>query len=171
MNVLYGPDFCIRENTAIAIGKFDGLHIGHRKIIQELIHHSKLNNFKSVIYTFDKNPRLVLHQDNFIPLMTNEEKTGEFEKLNIDYLIYEKFNKKFAEMEPEEFVKDILIDKLSVKLVVIGKNSTFGNNQHGNFQTMKELGDKYGFDVINVDMILNNGKVVSSTRMREHNFQ
>lgn len=171
MNVLYGPDVHINENTAIAIGKFDGLHIGHKKVIEELIHYSKLNNLKSVIYTFEKNPKLVLNQDDFVPLMTNEEKTKEFEKFDIDYLIYEKFDKKFAQMEPERFVKDILINKLSVKIVIMGINSTFGNNRNGNFETMKKLGDKYGFDVVNVNMILNNGKVVSSTEMRKHNFQ
>lgn len=171
MNVLYGPDFCIKENTAIAIGKFDGLHIGHKKVIEELIHYSKLNNLKSVVYTFEKNPKLVLNQDNFVPLMTNEEKTREFEKFDIDYLIYEKFDEEFSKMEPEKFVKDVLVDKLSTKVVIMGENSTFGNNRNGNFKTMKELGDKYGFRVVNVNMILNNGKVVSSTGIREHNFQ
>lgn len=171
MNVLYGPDVHINENTAIAIGKFDGLHIGHKKVIEELMHYSKLNNFKSVIYTFERNPKLVLNQDNFIPLMTNEEKTKAFEKFGIDYLIYEKFDEKFAKLEPEKFVKDVLVDKLSVKLVIMGTNSTFGKNRNGNLKTMKELGDKYGFDVVNVNMILNNGKVISSTGIREHNFQ
>ena len=171
MKVLYGPDAHISENTAIAIGKFDGLHIGHKKVIDELMHYSKLNNFKSVIYTFEKNPKLVLNQDNFVPLMTNEEKTKAYEKFGIDYLIYEKFDEKFARLEPERFVKDVLVDKLSVKLVIMGANSTFGNNRNGNFKTMEELGKKYGFDVVNVNMILNNGKVVSSTGIREHNFQ
>ena len=171
MKVLYGPDVHISENTAIAIGKFDGLHIGHKKVIDELMHYSKLNNFKSVIYTFEKNPKLVLNQDNFVPLMTNEEKTKAFEKFGIDYLIYEKFDEKFARLEPEKFVKDILVEKLSVKLVIMGANSTFGNNRNGNFKTMEELGKKYGFGVVNVNMILNNGKVVSSTGIREHNFQ
>ena len=139
MNVLYGPDFCIKENTAVAIGKFDGLHIGHKKVIEELMYYSKLNNFKSVIYTFEKNPKLVLNQDNFIPLMTNEEKTKAFEKFGIDYLIYEKFDEKFAKLEPEKFVKDVLVDKLSVKLVIMGTNSTFGKNRNGNLKTFGNI--------------------------------
>lgn len=170
MKVLYGPDFYIKENTAVAIGKFDGLHIGHRKVIEELIYNSKLKNLKSVVYTFEKNPKLVLNQENFIPIMTNEEKTKEFERIGVDYLVYEKFDEDFAKVEPENFVKDVLVGKLSAKLIVMGNNSTFGNDRRGNTTMMEELGCKYGFEVINVNMILNNGKVVSSTDIRKHNF-
>lgn len=170
MKVLYGPDFSIKEDTAVTIGKFDGLHIGHRKVISELIHNSNLRKLKSVVYTFEKNPKLVLNQENFVPIMTNDEKTNELRKLGIDYLVYEKFDEEFAKIEPEKFVKDILVDKLSVKLVVMGENSTFGNDKHGDRVVMEELGSKYGFEVINVDMIFNDGKVVSSTDIRKHNF-
>lgn len=170
MKVLYGPDFSITENTAVAIGKFDGLHIGHREVISELIRNSRLKKLKSVVYTFEKNPKIVLNQENFVPIMTNEEKTNEFRKLGIDYLVYEKFDEEFSKIEPEKFVKDVLVDKLSVKLVVMGENSTFGNDKHGNKTVMERLGHKYGFEVIKVSMILNDGKIVSSTDIRKHNF-
>lgn len=170
MKVLYGPEFNIAENTAVTIGKFDGLHIGHKKVIEELKNVSKKNNLKSVIYTFNQNPRLVLNQAKFTPLMTNEEKTKKIEEENIDYLVYEDFNESFSTLTPKEFVEDVLVKKLNVKIVVMGENSTFGKDRSGNIDTMRSLGEKYNFLVVCVNLILNNGEIVSSTGIREYKF-
>ena len=167
MEVLYGPDFNIDEKAAIAIGKFDGLHLGHIKIIETLVATSSKLGVKSIIYTFDRNPKLVLNHEKFIPLMSNEEKSKALEKFNIDYLIYEKFDGNFAELSPEEFVRDILVKKLNAKAVIIGENSTFGKDRVGNVTLMQELGKKYGFQVVVVELLKENGEVISSTKIRE----
>ena len=166
MNILYGPDFKINDETVVTIGKFDGLHLGHRKVLDEVKRISNAYNLKSVVYTFLVNPKLVLHQENFIPLMTNEEKSKVIEETGINYLVYEDFNESFSRLEPEEFVKEVLVKKINAKVVVMGKNSTFGKNRTGNIETMKELGEKDGFRVIVVDLVLDNGEVVSSSRIR-----
>lgn len=166
MEVLYGPDFKIKEDTVVAIGKFDGLHLGHKKVLAEVVNQAQKNNLKSVVYTFLKNPKLVLHQDEFIPIMTNEEKSEAIGKLNIDYLVYEEFDEKFSEMVPEEFVKQVILNKINAKIVVMGKNSTFGKNRAGNIEVMRELGEKYDFKVICIDMVLDNGEIISSSRIR-----
>ena len=166
MEILYGPDFNIKEDTVVTIGKFDGLHLGHKKVLAEVVNQAQKSNLKSVVYTFFKNPKLVLHQDEFIPIMTNEEKSEAIGKLNIDYLVYEQFDEKFSGMEPEDFVKKVILDKINAKIVVMGKNSTFGKDRVGNIEVMKELGKKYGFNVISIDMVLANGEVISSSRIR-----
>jgi riboflavin kinase/FMN adenylyltransferase len=167
MEILYGPNFNIDSETAVAIGKFDGIHLGHKKIIQTLSEVSRNMNLKNVVYTFDKNPKLVLNHEKFTPLMTNEEKSKALEKLNIDYLVYENFDNNFASLLPEEFVKDILVKKLNVKAVIIGENSTFGKDRSGTAKLMKELGKKYGFQVFVVELLKENGEVISSTKLRE----
>ena len=167
MEILYGPSFNIDTKTAVAIGKFDGIHLGHKKIIQTLTDVSKEIGLKTVVYTFDKNPKLVLNHEKFTPLMTNDEKSRALEKFNIDYLIYENFNENFADLLPEEFVKEVLVKKLNTKAVVIGENSTFGKDRSGTVQLMKELGKKYDFQVFVVELLKENGEVISSTKIRE----
>ena len=168
MEILYGPNFNIDSGTAVAIGKFDGVHLGHRKIIQTLSEVSRNMKLKNVVYTFDKNPKLVLNNEKFTPRMTNEEKSKALEKFDIDYLIYEKFDSNFSNLLPEEFVRDILVKKLNVKAVIIGENSTFGKDRGGNINLMKELGKKYDFQVFVVELLKKNGEVISSTRLREN---
>lgn len=166
MEILYGPDFKINEETVVTIGKFDGIHLGHRKVLDEVKRLSNTYNLKSVVYTFLKNPKLVLHQENFIPLMTNEEKSKVIEETGINYLVYEDFNESFSRLEPEEFVREVLVGKINAKVVVMGKNSTFGKNRTGNVEVMKELGKKYGVRVQIIDLVLDNGEVISSSRIR-----
>lgn len=167
MKILYGADAYINEPTVIAIGKFDGLHKGHRKIIDRVLLNAKCMDAKSVIYTFNTNPRNVLGGDSVKLLMDNKKKEEELEKLNIDYLVYEDFNIDFANMLPEEFVKNILVDKLSVRCVVIGENSSFGKDRSAGALDMVRFGDKYGFNVEVVKLVKVNGKVLSSTLLRE----
>ncbi len=169
MQILYGPDFKIDEPTVVAVGKFDGLHSGHIKIIEKLLQTAKSNNLKSVVYTFNINPKLVLNNESFTPLMTNEEKSQKLSLLGIDYVVYENFNTKFADTLPEEFVRKVLIEKLNAKSVIMGENSSFGKGGSGNAGLMNEFGNKYGFSVKVVKLIKENGVTVSSTRIREKN--
>ena len=127
---------------------------------------AKSENKISIVYTFLTHPKLIFSEDKIELLTTNAEKEKLIEKLGVDVLIFEKFNKTFASMSPEKFVKEILIDKLKATKVVMGSNSTFGKNSKGNINTMKELAEKYGFEVVEVELLCDNGKVISSTNLR-----
>jgi len=150
----------------VSFGKFDGVHKGHQKLINILCDEAKKDNKLSIVYTFLTHPKLVFSEDKIELLTTNDEKEKMIEKLGVDILIFENFNKTFANMSPEKFVKEILIDKLKATKVVMGSNSTFGKNSKGNIDTMKKLAEKYNFEVIEVELLKENGKIVSSTDLR-----
>ena len=107
MQILYGPDFNINCETVVTIGKFDGLHSGHLRVIDKLLEVSKEFGLSSVIYTFNLNPRLVLNNDRFVPLMSNKEKSDKIASLGVDYLIYEDFNMEFILCYTDKEGKDI----------------------------------------------------------------
>jgi len=166
VEILYGHDFYIKEPTIITIGKFDGLHNGHKKIINAVLYKANELKLKSIVYTFSTNPKNVLYDEKITPLISNEEKSRIIEAMGIDYLIYEDFNLSFSSMTPEEFVKNILIDRLNVKEIVMGKNSTFGKDKSGDINVMKKLAKKYGFNLTIVGLLKENGEVISSTLIR-----
>ena len=118
------------------------------------------------MYTFLTHPKLVFSEDKIELLTTNDEKKKMIEKLGVDVLVFENFNKTFANMSPERFVKDILIGKLKATKVVMGSNSTFGKNSKGNIEMMKKLAIKYNFEVVEVELLRENGRIVSSTNIR-----
>ena len=171
MKVLYGHSNRINKPTAIAFGKFDGLHEGHRLLINTLISEAKSRNLQSLIYTFLQHPANELYNQEIKLLMTNTEKEEELKKLGIDILVFEEFNMKFAELMPEDFVKNILIDKLNCKLIVMGENSTFGKNKTGNLEVMQRLAKKYDFEVIVKELKKDSeGNVISSTKIRKESI-
>jgi len=167
MKVLYAPNYKIEEKCVIAFGKFDGIHKGHVKLINTLVEEAKRENKLSVIYTFQEHPKAVLTNSNFKLLMSDCEKIKKIESLGVDVLVFEKFDKIYANMLPEEFVKNILIEKLNVKKVVIGSNSTFGRNSEGNVDLLRFFANKYKFEVIEVELLKENGHVISSSKIRD----
>ncbi|MBQ7668623.1 MAG: FAD synthetase family protein [Clostridia bacterium] len=167
MEVLYNPNFSIKSETVVAFGKFDGLHKGHLKIINTLVDEAHKLHKKACIYTFLNNPKAYLNNEDITVLMTNEEKVEALENLSIDILIFQKFDRDFANIMPEDFVKNVLVDQLHVKEIVIGSNSTFGKDSLGNVTLLKELSKKYDFDVIEIPLLKENGKVISSTEIRK----
>ncbi|MBP3284751.1 MAG: hypothetical protein J6M02_04565 [Clostridia bacterium] len=170
MEIFYGPDFCVKENCAVAFGKFDGLHEGHLRLLHELIDLARKRGLKSVVYTFDKNPRAFLSGVELRQLMSIRQKNAMLEKLGVDVVVYERFDEKFSQISPEEFVKEILLKKLSMKAVVMGSNSTFGKNGAGNIALMKFFGEKYDFFVKEVELLYKEGILVCSSNIRKENL-
>lgn len=166
MQVLRSPNYIVPKESVVAFGKFDGVHKGHQKLIKTLCDEAKKDNRISIVYTFITHPKLIFSEDKIELLTTNDQKEKMIEKLGVDILVFENFNKTFANMSPEKFVKEILIDKLKAAKIVMGSNSTFGKNSKGNIDTMKKLADKYNFEVIEVELLRENGKVISSTNIR-----
>jgi len=166
MQVIRTPNYLMQKESVVAFGKFDGVHKGHQKLIKVLCDEAKKDNKLSIVYTFLTHPKLVFSEDKIELLTTNDEKEKLIEKLGVDVLVFQNFSKTFASMSPEKFVKEILIDKLKMTKVIMGSNSTFGKNSKGNIDTMRKLAEKYDFEVMEVELLVENGKVISSTDIR-----
>ncbi|MGE5944016.1 MAG: riboflavin biosynthesis protein RibF, partial [Flavobacteriales bacterium] len=120
-----------KEPTVVTIGTFDGVHVGHQKIIKRLVDAGIKNDLKSVILTFFPHPRMVLQKDTGIKLInTIDERSDILNSLGLDFLLVKKFTKQFSRLSAEDFVKKILVDKLNAKKVIIGYDHRFGRNRN-----------------------------------------
>ena len=156
-------------NPVLTIGTFDGVHLGHRKIIARLIELAKTIHGESVIFTFDPHPRKVVSpgESNLRLLTTKEEKIALFEQSGIDHLIIYPFTPEFAQLSYEQFVQEILIEKIHTKYLVVGYDHKFGKNRQGDFEFLKNCADRFDFHVEKLDVLLMNESNISSTKIRE----
>lgn len=158
-----------RKHTGVGLGNFDGLHIGHMALINTLISECKLNDLHSVVYTFTKHPETMLRKTLMNQLITtNEQKTKILESTALDTLYYKEFDEDFSRLSPEEFIKNILIDTLNVRLTVVGFNYRFGYKGKGDIEYLKKSGEKYGFRVIVIPPVKVKSEIVSSTLIRDY---
>ncbi|GAA3594771.1 bifunctional riboflavin kinase/FAD synthetase [Flavivirga amylovorans] len=156
------------EATVVTIGTFDGVHIGHQKIVKRLISSGKTDRLKSVILTFFPHPRMVLQKDFNIKLInTINERRSILGELGLDYLIVKEFTKEFSRLSAEDFVKQILVDKLNAKKVIIGYDHRFGRNRNADINDLKTFGETYGFEVEEISVQDINDVAVSSTKIRK----
>ncbi len=151
--------------TAITLGKFDGLHTGHQYLFEHL-YKRKQDGLKTVVFTFDRPPRDEIEHCQHDVLSTTEEKAYLFEKSGVDYFIEFPFNKEVMLMEGEDFVR-FLVNKLSMKAVIVGNDFRFGHNRRGDYHMLQQMGEEYGFEVQVVDKKKYNGQDVSSSLIRE----
>jgi len=152
----------------LTIGTFDGLHIGHQKIIKRLTKTAKKQNLQSIVLTFFPHPRMVLQKNPDIKLLnTINEKIELFTKSNLDALIIHPFDKTFSELSAEEFVKNILIGKLNIKKIVIGYDHRFGKNRTAGMDELLTFGRKYHFEVEQIPAQEIDQISVSSTKIRK----
>lgn len=151
-------DFYINEETAVTLGKFDGVHRGHRKLINRIL---ELENegYRSIVFALNGNKKELL--------LTKTEQRDVLEKMGVSYLIQCPFVPEITGMEAEQFVKEVLIDKLNVKHIVVGKDFRFGHNRSGDVQLLKELQGKYGYQVEVFEKETYDDKPISSTRIKE----
>ena len=157
-----------KKESVVTIGTFDGVHIGHQKIIKRLINTAKINGLKSVILTFFPHPRMVLQKDSNIKLInTIDERYKILEALGIDYLLVKKFTKEFSRLSAEDFVKQILVEKLNAKKVIIGYDHRFGRNRNADINDLKVFGNTYSFDVEEISAQDIDDVSVSSTKIRQ----
>lgn len=152
----------------LTIGTFDGVHIGHKKIIDRLISSALTERLQSVVLTFFPHPRMVLQQNSEIKLLnTIEEKQQLLEQIGLDTLIIHPFDKSFSELSAEEFVKNILIEKLNIKKIIIGYDHRFGKNRSAGIEDLVIFGAKYGFEVEQIPAQEIEEVSVSSTKIRK----
>ena len=156
------------NGTGIAIGNFDGLHRGHMEIMNTLKKVSAENNLFSVCYTFSTHPINIIKGENSLPLIAdNEHKEELLSSIAIDTLFFEDF-KRVKDVPAEEFVRDILVKKLNMKVVVVGLHNHYGKNGEGDIKLLRKLGQKYGFLVYMVKPFYLGDVMCSSTKVREY---
>ncbi len=156
------------RNPVVTIGIFDGVHRGHREIIQQIINLSRRIEGESVLITFYPHPRIVLNNnsDDLRFLTTIEEKKSLLNKVGIDHLVILPFTKELSQLTANEFITEILVRKLKAKYLVLGFNNHIGRNREGNFETIKSCAEQNGIIVKKADQKLVNQQAVSSTIIR-----
>ena len=160
-------EFNCKKSTIITIGTFDGVHLGHQKILKKLNVEAENNGLESSVLTFFPHPRTVLNPNSSLKLInTIEERISLFKKSKIDNLIVHPFTKEFSELDSEDFVKNILVDQLKAKIVLIGYDHKFGKNRTADINNLKEYGIKYNFEVIEIKAEEINDIAISSTKIR-----
>ena len=151
------------------IGSFDGIHIGHKKILQTLTKIAKKNNGKSILITFWPHPRYVLKKNNDFKLLTSlDEKIKLFEKNKIDILYIVDFSLKFSKFSANKFIENILLEKLKINCLLIGYNNNFGRNREGNIRYLEENKKKFDVDIISIPKQSVDKISISSTKIREY---
>ena len=159
--------FRTQQKTVVTIGTFDGVHIGHQKIIEKLLDNAKNTNYKSVILTFFPHPRMVLQEHSEIKLLnTIHERAELLVQTGLDNLIIHPFDKKFSRLTAEEFVKNILVDQLKINKIVIGYDHRFGRNRTANIEDLIIFGRKYDFEVEQISAQEIEEVSISSTKIR-----
>ncbi|MCH2034214.1 MAG: bifunctional riboflavin kinase/FAD synthetase [Tenacibaculum sp.] len=161
-------DFTPTHETYVTIGTFDGVHIGHQKIIKDLVKQASENNKKSALLTFFPHPRMVLQKDASIELInTINERIDLLEKTGLDYLIIHPFSKEFSRLSAMDFVRDILVNQLRVSKLIIGYDHHFGKNREGNIEQLTEYSHMFNFDVQEIPAQDIDSVSVSSTKIRK----
>jgi riboflavin kinase/FMN adenylyltransferase len=154
------------SNTALTLGTFDGIHLGHKKIIEAVVKKASENGGRSFLITFDPHPRNVLSENSIKLLNSPDEKLEILENLDIDEVLVINFTKEFSQLNSEEFFKNYIIDSIGLKEIVVGFDHHFGKGRGGNENTLKELGSEYGFGLTKVDAVSIDGLNVSSSKIR-----
>ena len=160
-------EFNTLDCAVATTGTFDGVHLGHKKILGQLVQTAKKVGGESVLLTFHPHPRLVLQPDVELKLLTSlEEKIALLEQTGLDHLIIHPFTKEFSRTPSLEFVREIMVNQIGVKQLVIGYDHHFGRNREGSFEHLKEFGPIYGFEVQEIPAFDIDEVNVSSTKIR-----
>lgn len=168
MQVITGTrEFQIEEPTAVTIGKFDGRHKGHQKLLREMLCFKERQGLKAAVFTFDMAPAGVMAGRVQTVITTNQERRNKMEKMGIDYLVEYPFDQNTAHMSPEEFVSEVLVRRMHAKAVVVGTDCSFGYKGKGNAQLLKEMSESCGFEAVIIEKEQDDHRDISSTYVRE----
>ena len=167
MNIYHSiHDFSTSKKTIITLGTFDGVHLGHKKIIERLLQSSSQDE-ESLVLTFYPHPRMVLQEASDIKLLnTIEERSHLLEKAGLQNLIIHPFDQAFSRLTAEEFVKNILVDIFNIKKIIIGHDHRFGRNRTANIDDLIVFGQEYGFEVEQISAQEIDEVSISSTKIR-----
>jgi riboflavin kinase / FMN adenylyltransferase len=169
MKIFHGTENAnIARPTVLTLGVFDGLHLGHQRIMQTVVERAKAVNAVSTAITFDPHPRAVLHPESAPPLLqTLDQRLAAFEVLGIKQAIVIRFNREFAAQEAEDFLRNVIHERLHAKEVYLGKGFEFGKNRKGNIELLRKISAELGFFADEVPEVCLRGRRISSSRIRE----
>jgi riboflavin kinase/FMN adenylyltransferase len=157
----------IYHNTVLTIGNYDGVHLGHQKILSQVLQKAHEIQGTAMIMTFDPHPVKVLAPERNIKLLTTpEEKMRLIEAMGIDVMLLINFNKEFANMLPDDFIDNVLVKRLRVREIIVGTNYAFGKQKKGTIDLLRRRGEKYGFEAKAVRQVTVHGNIVSSSAIR-----
>lgn len=169
MDIIIGIEAFNRSysNPVLTIGNYDGVHLGHQKILSMVLQKAQEIKGTSMVMTFDPHPVKVLAPERDIKLLTtSEEKAKLIKAMGIDVLLFINFNKEFANMLPDDFINTVLVEKFQVREIIVGTNYAFGRHKKGTIELLRRRGEKYGFEVKAVRQVMVHGNVVSSSAIR-----
>lgn len=156
-------------NPVVTVGSFDGVHLGHRKILQQLKDSAARLNGVSVVITFDPHPQQLLNPNSdFFLINTPEEKIKLLEKEEIDYLIIIPFTKEFSEMSSTEYFEKIIVNTIRAKAIVMGPNHSFGKNREGNYDSVVDIAKRENIEIIKIPEYIVKDCAVRSAIIRKH---
>ncbi len=156
----------MKEKTAVTLGKFDGLHRGHKKLLNQVLR-KREEGYRAAIFTFDIPPRNVLKGTRRQMILTNEERTSLLKQYKVDILFECPFTKEIAGMDPEQFVREILLGQMNVGYIAVGSDFRFGHDRAGDIYLLDRLSRKYHFRLLVLAKEQHNGRDISSTYIRE----
>ncbi|MFV8355573.1 bifunctional riboflavin kinase/FAD synthetase [Flavobacterium sp. XS1P32] len=160
-------DFNSTKKTILTLGTFDGVHIGHKKILKKITKNTENQKYESLVLTFFPHPRMVLQEHSDIKLLnTIDEKIDLLEQIGIENLVIHPFDEAFSRLTAEEFVRSILIDRFHIQKIIIGHDHRFGRNRTANIDDLIAYGQEYGFEVEQISVQEINDISVSSTKIR-----
>ncbi len=157
------------KDTIVTIGTFDGVHLGHQKILKKLVELKNKNGGETLLFTFDPHPRKVLFPDqrDLKLITTTQEKCELLKQFGIDNVLVFPFTIEFSKMSAEDYISNIISETLKTKTLVIGYDHRFGSNREGNIETLKQVSGNYNFDLIEIPAQEINQLNISSTRIRK----
>lgn len=158
--------FHIEEETAVAIGKFDGIHLGHKRLLQEILEQKK-NGLAPCVFTFDPPPGVLFGGGDFLEITTKEEKRVFFERMGVDYLIEFPMTYETAAIKPEKFAEDILAKQLQARFIAAGTDLSFGDKGAGDAELLQKLAPELNFELKTIEKVCIEGVEVNSTYIRE----
>ncbi len=155
------------EKSAVTIGNFDGVHLGHQRLIKRVVSEARSSGYTSVVLTFDKQPKNFINPRKETRIITPlHVKIEKIKTLNVDILIVINFSQHFASLSPEDFIHNIICDQLGAKLVIVGPDFRFGKNRAGNVDALRLLGKKFDFTLKIIPFLRIEEVKVSSTEIR-----
>ncbi len=169
MKTIHGiENFPADEASIVTIGTFDGVHLGHQQILKQLIDTSRKSKLKSVLLTFFPHPRMVLQPDISMRLIqTIQEREKALQKTGLDYLVIHPFSTEFSRLSADDYVKQILVEQLNMRKVVVGYDHRFGRNRTASLEDMYHYADIHEFEVIEINAEKIESTAVSSTKIRK----
>ena len=169
MRLFHGTDNAkIARPTVLTLGVFDGLHLGHQLIMRTVVERARATGSVPTVITFDPHPRAVLHPQSAPPLLqTFDQKIEAFGVMGIEQAIVIRFDEDFARVRAEDFLRDIVRDRLQAREVYLGRGFAFGRGREGNIELLRAAGGRFGFHADEVAEVRLRGKRISSSRIRE----